>query len=365
MQTDNTNIAGKVVVITGASSGLGEATARYLAERGATVVLGARRAERLQALVEEITRAGGKASAIVTDVTDAAQVQALVDAAVEQYGRIDVILNNAGVMPHSPLERRKIDDWNRTIDINIKGVLYGIAAALPHMQRQKSGHIINVSSVAGHRVGPGSAVYAATKTAVRVISEGLRQEVKPWNLRTTIISPGAVATELPNSITEADVAKGIGQFYEQYAIPPIRSLVLWPSRSVSRKTWISTRSSSGRRGRNSDLSTSRSNHAHAHIGKKRTAGVGTRLRVHGTELRLRPGDGSECRHRDHPGGCRCGRDVLRHGRSLRAVHERRTGRRGAAPFRDQVVIATKFGFKFENGKQAGLDSRPVAHPRSG
>src|SRR5580765_7019976 len=130
------NIAGKVVVITGASSGLGEATARYLAERGATVVLGARRAERLQALVDEITKAGG-------------QAQALVDSAVEKYGRLDVILNNAGVMPHSPLERRKIDDWNRTIDINIKGVLYGIAAALPHMQRQKAGHIINVSSVAG------------------------------------------------------------------------------------------------------------------------------------------------------------------------------------------------------------------------
>jgi NADP-dependent 3-hydroxy acid dehydrogenase YdfG len=219
MRTDNTNISGKIVVITGASSGLGAATARYLADRGATVVLGARRAERLQALVDEITRTGGKASAIVTDVSDAVQVQALVDAAVEKYGRIDVILNNAGVMPHSPLERRKIDDWNHTVDVNIKGVLYGIAAALPHMQRQKSGHFINVSSVAGHKVGPGSAVYAATKTAVRVISEGLRQEIKPWNLRTTIISPGAVATELPNSITEADIAKGIGQFYEQYAIP--------------------------------------------------------------------------------------------------------------------------------------------------
>jgi NADP-dependent 3-hydroxy acid dehydrogenase YdfG len=218
LQTD-THISGKVVVITGASSGLGEATARYLAERGATVVLGARRAERLRALADEIAGTGGKATALVTDVTDAAQVQALVDTAVAQYGRIDVILNNAGVMPHSPLERRKIDDWNRTIDINIKGVLYGIAAALPHMQRQKSGHIINVSSVAGHRVGPGGAVYSATKTAVRVISEGLRQEVKPWNLRTTIISPGAIDTELPNSITEADVAKGIGQFYEQYAIP--------------------------------------------------------------------------------------------------------------------------------------------------
>ena len=219
MATDNTNLSGKVVVITGASSGLGEATARYLSDRGATVVVGARRADRLQTLVDDITRKGGKASALVTDVTHAAQVRALVDAAVEQYGRIDVILNNAGVMPHSPLERRKIDDWDRTIDINIKGVLYGIAAALPHMQRQKSGHFINVSSVAGHKVGPGSAVYAATKTAVRVISEGLRQEVKPWNLRTTIISPGAVATELPNSITEPDVAKGIGQFYEQYAIP--------------------------------------------------------------------------------------------------------------------------------------------------
>lgn len=214
------SLAGKVVIITGASSGLGEATARYLAERGATVVLGARRSERLQALVAEIRQGGGQASARATDVTDAAEVQALVDGAVEQYGRVDVIINNAGVMAHSPLERRKIDDWNRTIDVNIKGVLYGIAAALPHMQRQKFGHFINVSSVAGHRVGPGSAVYAATKTAVRVISEGLRQEVKPWNLRTTIISPGAVATELPASITEADVAAGIGQFYEQYAIHP-------------------------------------------------------------------------------------------------------------------------------------------------
>ena len=237
MQTDGTNIAGKVVVITGASSGLGEATARYLAARGATVVLGARRAERLQTLVDEFTRMGGKATAFVTDVTDAAQVQALVDAAVEKYGRIDVILNNAGVMPHSPLERRKIDDWNRTIDINIKGVLHGISAALPHMQRQKSGHIINVSSVAGHRVGPGSAVYQATKTAVRVIWEGL--------------SAGSQAVEHPhddhlawrrrNGVGEqhhrGGVAKGIGQFCEQDTrFPPIHSLVLSPSRLVSRRT---------------------------------------------------------------------------------------------------------------------------------
>lgn len=215
---DSTNISGKIVVITGASSGLGEASARHLAARGAIVVLGARRVERLQTLVDEIVQAGGKASALATDVTDAAQVQALVDHAVEHYGRIDVLVSNAGVMPHSPLERRKIDDWNRTIDINIKGVLHGIAAALPHMQRQKSGHFIHVSSVAGHKVGRGNAVYAATKTAVRVLSEGLRQEVKPWNIRTTIISPGAVATELPNSITEADVAAGVGQFYAQFAI---------------------------------------------------------------------------------------------------------------------------------------------------
>jgi NADP-dependent 3-hydroxy acid dehydrogenase YdfG len=212
-------IAGKVVVITGASSGLGEATARHLAAQGATVVVGARRIERLRQLVEELTTAGGRALAVATDVTDAAQVQRLVDTAVETYGRIDVLLNNAGLMPHSPLERRKIEDWDRTIDVNIKGVLYGIAAALPHMQRQKRGHIINVSSVAGHRVGPAGVVYSATKTAVRVISEGLRQEVKPWNLRTTIISPGAIATELPQSITEPDVAKGISEFYEQYAIP--------------------------------------------------------------------------------------------------------------------------------------------------
>ena len=219
MNTDHTNIAGKVVVITGASSGLGEASARHLAERGATVVLGARRIERLQTLVDEITEAGGQAFALATDVTDAAQVQALVDVAAERYGRIDVMVNNAGLMPQSLLERRRIDDWDRMIDVNIKGVLYGIAAALPHFTEQKSGHFVNVSSVAGHRVGPGGAVYSATKHAVRVISEGLRQEAKPYNIRTTIVSPGAVDTELPQSITEADVAEGIGAFYEEYAVP--------------------------------------------------------------------------------------------------------------------------------------------------
>lgn len=213
------NIEGKVVVITGASSGLGEATARHLSELGAVVVIGARRADRIEALANELRKKGGKALAVATDVTKPEEVNALVDAAVDEYGRIDVLLNNAGLMPHSPLERLKVADWDQMIDVNIKGVLYGIAAALPHMKLQRSGQIINVSSVAGHTVRPGGVVYSATKHAVRVISEGLRQEVKEYNLRTTIISPGAVATELPNSITEEDVAKGIKDFYENYAIP--------------------------------------------------------------------------------------------------------------------------------------------------
>jgi NADP-dependent 3-hydroxy acid dehydrogenase YdfG len=213
------NIEGKVIVITGASSGNGEATARLLSAQGATVVLGARRVERLQSLAGDLIRNGGKALALPTDVTHADQVKQLVDGAVQTYGRVDVMLNNAGLMPHSPLERLKIEDWNRTIDVNIKGVLYGIAAALPHMTRQKAGHIINVSSIAGHKVRPGSAVYAATKSAVLVISEGLRQEVKPYNIRTTVISPGAIATELPNSVTEPDIAESIRSYVQAIAIP--------------------------------------------------------------------------------------------------------------------------------------------------
>ncbi len=143
----------------------------------------------------------------------------LADSAVQRYGRIDVMINNAGLMPHSPLERLKIDEWNRMIDVNIKGVLYGIAAALPYMKQQTAGHIINVSSVAGHKVTMNGAVYAATKHAVRALSEGLRQEVKAYNIRTTVISPGAVATELPDSITEPDVSETIHKFYERLAIP--------------------------------------------------------------------------------------------------------------------------------------------------
>ena len=214
----NTNIEGKVVVITGASSGLGEATARHLSALGARVVLGARRADRLQALAAELNR-GGKALAVATDVTDRDQVKRLVEAGVQTYGRIDVMVNNAGLMPQSMLERLKIDEWDRMIDVNIKGVLYGIAAALPHMTAQKSGHFINVSSVAGHKVRPGGTVYSATKHAVRVISEGLRQEVKPYNIRTTLVSPGAVDTELPDSITDPDVAVTMRKFYDDIAIP--------------------------------------------------------------------------------------------------------------------------------------------------
>jgi len=213
------NIAGKVVVITGASSGLGEAAARLLAAQGAAVVLGARRVDRIDALAAELTAAGGRALAVATDVTDRGQVRRLVDAAVEAYGRIDVIINNAGLMPQSLLERLKVDEWDRMIDVNIKGVLYGIAAALPHMQRQKGGQIINVSSVAGHKVGPGGAVYSATKHAVRALSEGLRQEVKPYGIRTTVISPGAVDTELPNTVTDEAVAERINRMYEEIAIP--------------------------------------------------------------------------------------------------------------------------------------------------
>jgi NADP-dependent 3-hydroxy acid dehydrogenase YdfG len=166
-----------------------------------------------------LTKRGGKALVVATDVTDRDQVKRLVDAAVEAFGRIDVMIKNAGLMQQSPLDRLKLGEWDNMIDINIKGVLYGIAAALPHMQRQKAGHVINVSSVAGHKVTPAGTVYCATKHAVLAISEGLRVEVKPYGIRTTVISPGAVATELPNHITDERSAAGIQEFYEGYAIP--------------------------------------------------------------------------------------------------------------------------------------------------
>jgi NADP-dependent 3-hydroxy acid dehydrogenase YdfG len=210
-------IKDKVVVITGASSGLGEATARRLAREGAKLVLGARRLERLRALAEELSL--GDDAVVQTDVTDREQDENLVKHAAQTHGRVDAIINNAGLMPLSPLEALRVEDWDRMIDVNLKGTLYGIAAALPHMKEQQGGHVINVSSVAGHTVNPGGAVYSATKYGVRVISEALRQEVKPYNIRTTVISPGAVATELPGSVTEPDVAEGVNALYESVAVP--------------------------------------------------------------------------------------------------------------------------------------------------
>lgn len=210
-------IENKVVVITGGSSGLGAETARHLARAGAKVVLGARRLDRLQALAKELGL--GDEAVLRTDVTDLVSVQALVARAVETHGRIDVMLNNAGVMPLAPLELLRVDEWNQTIDVNIKGVLHGIAAALPQMKAQRSGHILNVSSVAGHVVSAGGVVYSASKFAVRAISEGLRKEVKPYNIRSTILSPGAIETELPTTTKAEGMAQAMQAFYERNAIP--------------------------------------------------------------------------------------------------------------------------------------------------
>jgi hypothetical protein len=212
------NIASKVVVITGASSGLGETTARYLAGKGAAVVLGARRIENLEKIATDIRAQGGKVEILQTDVTNAGEVKALIDKAVEAFGRLDVIINNAGLMAIAPMNATKVDEWNRMIDINIKGVLYGIAAALPIFQKQESGHFINISSVAGIKVfSPGGTVYSGTKYAVRAISEGLRHEVG-GNIRVTSIEPGAVESELQHGTSHEESVKGVTEFYK-YAIP--------------------------------------------------------------------------------------------------------------------------------------------------
>jgi len=213
-------IANKVVVITGASSGLGEATARLLAKRGARLVLGARRLERLEKLAAEIAAAGGEAIAHATDVARRADVEKLIQAAHDKFGRVDVLVNNAGIMPMAAMSKLKVDEWDRMIDVNIKGVLYGIAAVLPGMRTNKGGHIINLSSVAGLRVSAGvGTVYSATKFAVKAISEGLRAEVGREGIRVTTLYPGAVASELMDGSSDPEAAAGIKAFYQANEIP--------------------------------------------------------------------------------------------------------------------------------------------------
>lgn len=211
-------IEGKVVVITGASSGLGEATARHLASLGAKLVLGARRTDKLEAIANDIVTAGGMAVYAKTDVTRADDVQALVDTGLEAFGRVDVIVNNAGLMAIAPMEQARIDEWERMIDINVKGVLYGIAAVLPVFEKQGGGHVINISSVAGLKVfAPGGTVYSGTKFAVRAISEGLRQELA-GKVRVTSIEPGAVDSELKFGSGDEASRNFVVDFYKQ-AIP--------------------------------------------------------------------------------------------------------------------------------------------------
>ena len=193
-------IENKVVLITGASSGIGAAAAKLIAARGAHVVLGARRTDRLAQLVDEVVSAGGSASACALDVTDLTSMQAFAEFALARHGRIDVLVNNAGVMPLSPLAALKVDEWNHMLDVNVRGVLHGIAAVLPTMQSQGTGHVINISSIGGLSVSPTAAVYCATKYAVRAISDGLRQETD--QLRVTVVCPGVVESELADSITD-------------------------------------------------------------------------------------------------------------------------------------------------------------------
>lgn len=200
----------KVVLITGASSGIGAGIARELAKAGATVMLGARRTDRLEVLAEEIRSGGGKTMTRRLDVTDRADVAAFADAARQAFGRVDVMVNNAGIMPLSPMASMKVDEWDRMVDVNIKGVLYGIAAVLPEMIARGSGQIVNIASIGALQVWPTSAVYCGTKFAVRAISDGLRQEHD--DIRVTCIHPGVVESELADTITDPVAAEGMKSF---------------------------------------------------------------------------------------------------------------------------------------------------------
>ncbi|WP_028352823.1 SDR family oxidoreductase [Bordetella petrii] len=207
----------KVILVTGASSGIGAATVKLLARQGHRLVIGARRTERLAALAETLRAAGGQVEYRAVDVTQRADVQAFADFALQLHGRIDVIINNAGVMPLSPMASLKVDEWDRMIDVNIRGVLHGVAAVLPAMQRQGSGQIINISSIGGLYVVPTAAVYCATKYAVRAISDGLRQEND--TLRVTCVYPGVVESELADTITDPAAARAM-ETYRQIALKP-------------------------------------------------------------------------------------------------------------------------------------------------
>jgi NADP-dependent 3-hydroxy acid dehydrogenase YdfG len=214
----NEGISGKVVAITGASSGIGEAIARRLAALGAAVVLGARRTDRLDGVVREIEAAGGRALAVRTDVTDREDVARLVGSAIEHFGRLDVLVSNAGVMPLSPLRALLVDEWNQMVDVNLRGVLHGIAAALPVFEAQGSGHFVNVSSVADRDVFPTSSVYSATKFAVRALSEGLRKEAG-GSIRVTLVAPGATESELANGISDPELRQVAVEGFRAHLIP--------------------------------------------------------------------------------------------------------------------------------------------------
>jgi len=215
--TSTQNRQSKVVLITGASSGIGEATARLLAAQGHRVYVGARRTDRLETLVQEIRANGGTEAFRALDVTSAEDMRDFVRGAEAAYGQVDVIVNNAGVMPLSPLNSLKVDEWDRMIDVNIRGVLHGIAAVLPGMERQGHGQVINVSSIGGLAVSPTAAVYCATKFAVRAISDGLRQETD--KIRVTVVCPGVVESELADTITD-DTARVAMQSFRRVALHP-------------------------------------------------------------------------------------------------------------------------------------------------
>lgn len=217
------SVENKVVVITGASSGIGEATAKLLASKGAKVVLGARREEKLAKIVADIESDGGTASYKVTDVRDPKEVKDLVQLANDKYGALDVIFNNAGIMPTSPISALHTDEWNDMIDINLKGVLNGVAAVMPEFTKQKHGHIITTSSVAGIKSFPGAGVYGATKFAVRNLMEVIRTESaqEGTNIRTSTLYPAAINTELLNTITDESAKEGMDELYDQVGIAPI------------------------------------------------------------------------------------------------------------------------------------------------